>query len=318
MNKFVVSACVVALCGVSTASAQDWTRPASFGGITLEGGFSPDPHRVNLTAGGSIAASDRFTNCRGYIADAPDYSVSFSDPLLPLTFTVDSDVDTTLIINDPSGDWYCDDDGAEEPLNPAVRFESPSSGRYDIWVGTYSQGSGEAATLFISELGEHTRESAGMGRITANTGSSSGRITANTGSSSFVDISERADINASLNGGFLPDPSRYTVMAGGNVDLSSAIVGGSDCPGYANVAPTIELDYSGSSTLHFYTEGDTDTTLAINAPNGEWFCNDDGATSLNAGLSLSNGSGIYDIYVGRFSSGRDAVTLSVSEIAIDY
>jgi hypothetical protein len=316
MRKILISAAVIALCGASAASAQTWQRSSAFGGVTLEAGFSPDPHSVNLTAGGSISASQRFTNCQGYIADAPDYSVRFDGGVLPLTVSADSDIDTTLIINGPQGNWFCDDDGGEG-LNPAYTFENPQSGRYDIWVGTYSSGSGVPATLFISELGAQTRESAGTGRITANTGNSGSRITANTGSSASLNISAAADVNIDLSGGFYPDPHQRPVMAGGNTSLSSAVPSAS-CAGYADSAPTAEIDYDGSGTLYIYTEGSVDTTLAVNDSNGNWHCNDDGASGTNAGLALTSGFGTFDVYVGRFSQGREATTLSISEIAIDY
>ena len=136
MIKSFIAAAGVALAFAACADAQTWSRPASFGGTTLQAGFSPDPHVRDLTAGDSIAASSRFNNCNGYLADAPDYSVSYTAGSLPLIFTVDSNSDTTLLINDPSGGWWCDDDGAEAPLNPLIRFDRPQSGRYDVWVGT--------------------------------------------------------------------------------------------------------------------------------------------------------------------------------------
>ena len=59
--------------------------------------------------------------------------------------------DTTLVINAPDGEWYCDDDGAGYP-NPELTFASPMSGQYDIWVGTYGGGNANA-TLQILEQG---------------------------------------------------------------------------------------------------------------------------------------------------------------------
>ena len=115
----------------ATATAQDYSADPSFGSVTLSAGFTPDPHSRNLTAGGSIRAQDRFSTCRGYIANAPDYSVYYTaGSTFPLIFSVDSDRDTTLVINGPDTRWYCDDDGGEG-VNPLVRFGSPQSGRYD-------------------------------------------------------------------------------------------------------------------------------------------------------------------------------------------
>ena len=148
-----LSAGVLAIAALAgSALAQDYTEPPSFGRVSLSSGFTPDPYVRNLTAGGPIRAQDRFSECRGYIANAPDFSINYTSGSFPLIFTVDSDTDTTLVINGPDARWYCDDDGAESPLNPMVRFSNPQSGRYDIWVGTYEEGSLQDATLIISEL----------------------------------------------------------------------------------------------------------------------------------------------------------------------
>lgn len=318
--KTIAIAAGLAAAGAGAVDAQDWTRPAAFGGVELGAGFSPDPHAVDLVAGGSISASSRFSNCTGYIADAPDYSLTYQAGGFPLIFTADSDSDTTLIINGPNGDWWCDDDGAEAVFNPMIRFDRPQSGRYDVWVGTFTSNSNDQATLFISEIGEHTRQSAGGGRITANQG---GRLTANTGSmgassggGSGVDIFAAPSAGVvTLSGGFLPDPVQRAVTAGGPLSASSAV--SASCRGYITREPTLELRYDGASTLSIYTSGGTDTTLAINTPDGRWVCDDDGGSGTNAGLSFGgDASGTYDIYVGRYVSGRSATMLNVSELGL--
>lgn len=294
-----------ALAAGSAASAQDYTEAPAFGSITLEAGFIPDPQVRTLTAGGSIRAETRFSGCRGSIANAPDFSVYYTaGGTFPLIFSVDSDSDTTLVINGPDTRWYCDDDGAEEPLNPLVRFDNPQSGRYDVWVGTYSSGAGVPATLFISELGEHTRESQGLDAFTGNSGVNIG-------------LEPRYGY-AQLSGGFLPDPYEQSVIAGGLIDASDAINSSDYCSGYITAEPTLELDYDGRSDLHIYTAGTTDTVLVINGPDGVWHCNDD-ADGTDAGISFPPGSsGVYDIYVGTYGGGNEATTLRISEFNIGY
>lgn len=308
----ILTGLAVGLCGfaaMGAASAQDFTEPPSFGSVNLQAGFSPDPHYRNLTAGGDIRAETRFSSCRGSIAYAPDYSVYYTAGSLPLIFTVDSDRDTTLVINGPNAQWYCDDDGAQSPLNPMVRFNNPQSGRYDVWVGTYSEGAGVPATLFVSELGEHTRESAGV------------RGYASQPARRGLDIGLAPRYGrTTLNGGFLPDPYQIAVNAGGPVSVSNAISNANGyCNGNTTRAATLELQYNGYSDLHIYTSGSADTTLAINGPDGTWYCNDDAADGLNAGISFPSGAaGLYDIYVGTFSQSNQQTTLRISEIALDY
>lgn len=285
------------------ATGLDISRPGRYGDLTLQAGFLPDPHVRNLTAGGPISAQSRLSQCRGYIAAAPDYSVYYTAGAAPLIFSADSDRDTTLVIYGPDGRWHCDDDGAETSFNPMVRFNTPLSGRYSIWVGTYSSGGGAPATLFVSELGEFTRESTGYG-----------------GMASGLDINLAARYgDVTLQGGFMPDPYQISMMAGGPISASGAVSNAEGyCTGYVTREPSLQLRYNGGGDLHIYTAGPADTTLAINGPSGAWYCNDD-ADGLNAGLSFPAGSsGVYDIYVGTFSQGGQQTTLRISEIALGY
>lgn len=152
MIKLFTGAAFAAVALTAATAAQDYSLSPSYGSASLSGGFSPDPYTVSLRSGGSIDANERLgSSCRGYIANAPDFRLQFSAGSLPLILSVASGSDTTLVVNAPNGQWYCDDDGGEG-LNPSLRFGSPMSGQYDIWVGTYGRTSYENATLHISEL----------------------------------------------------------------------------------------------------------------------------------------------------------------------
>ncbi|MBI1251090.1 MAG: peptidase S1 [Alphaproteobacteria bacterium] len=135
------------------AHAQNYNQNPTYGAITLNAGFTPDPYRVNLQSGGQIDSAQTIGGaCRGYIANAPDYRVSYMSGSLPLIISVNSSADTTLVVNGPDGQWYCDDDSGNQGLNPSLRWNSPPSGQYDIWVGTFGNNSLQAATLTVSEL----------------------------------------------------------------------------------------------------------------------------------------------------------------------
>ena len=132
----------------------DYNQRPNYGTINLNAGFTPDPVVVNLSSGGNIDASQTVdSSCRGYITSAPDVRLNYyAGSYLPLIISVNSGVDTTLVINGPDGRWYCDDDGGDYGLNPSVRWNSPQSGQYDIWVGTYGSASTAPASLHISEI----------------------------------------------------------------------------------------------------------------------------------------------------------------------
>lgn len=130
----------------------------TFGSVDLVTGFLPDPHRVDIReAGGAIPARQLTgdNRCRGYIYQNPDFVLNYTaGTQYPLNIYSVSNVDTTLVIRDPSGNWSCNDDA--HGLNPAVNFQRPTSGAYLIWTGLYaapSQGQRlPPADLYISEL----------------------------------------------------------------------------------------------------------------------------------------------------------------------
>jgi hypothetical protein len=138
---------VIAFAGL--ASAQDYQLPPTFGAVTLQPGFLPDPIEVVLTAGGPIDAATIGSQCVGMIAEAPDFRLTYGSGGTQLFIGVTSEADTTLVVNAPDGSWYCSDDYAGS-LDPFVGGENPQAGQYDIWVGTYGVDTAEA-TLYITE-----------------------------------------------------------------------------------------------------------------------------------------------------------------------
>lgn len=145
-------AAVLAAAAALPAGAQDFNAQPNYGELTLETGFTPDPRTVQLRAGGDLNARSLSSACSGFITRAPDVRLNFSGGNLPLILSVAARSDTTLVVNGPDGSWYCDDDGGANGLNPSVRFNNPSGGRYEIWVGTYAAGDPQPASLSISEL----------------------------------------------------------------------------------------------------------------------------------------------------------------------
>jgi hypothetical protein len=148
--RFFLAAAALASC-VGTAVAQNTSLPANFAELSLEAGFADDPRVVPLRAGGNIAASRAGSNCRGFITNAPDVRLHYDAGSLPLIISVDAGSDTTLVVNGPNGEFYCDDDSGEG-TNPSIRLNDPAAGRYEIWVGTYSSGNSQPARLYISEV----------------------------------------------------------------------------------------------------------------------------------------------------------------------
>lgn len=135
-----VMAMTGALLAGAHALAQDASLDPNFGSVSLRAGFTPDPMVVSMVAGGDVNVNDASSlggQCVGMITDAPDYRIAYTaQPGVKLTIRIRSQADTTLVVNGPDGQWYCNDDLGTS-TNPGVVYRTPRSGVYDIWVGTY-------------------------------------------------------------------------------------------------------------------------------------------------------------------------------------
>ena len=135
-----VAAITGALLASAPALAQDASLDPNFGAVNLRAGFTPDPMVVQMVAGGDVNVNDASSlggQCVGMITDAPDYRIAYTaQPGVKLTIRIRSQADTTLVVNGPDGQWYCNDDLGTS-TNPGVVYRTPRSGVYDIWVGTY-------------------------------------------------------------------------------------------------------------------------------------------------------------------------------------
>lgn len=145
-------AALAAVASAGIAAAQNYSLNPTYGTASLNAGFTPDPYVVNVQSGGSRDASNLSSSCRGFIADAPDVRLNYRSGSFPLIISANSNADTTLVVNAPDGSWYCDDDGGNIGMNPSIRFGTPQSGQYDIWIGTYGSATLQPAQLHISEL----------------------------------------------------------------------------------------------------------------------------------------------------------------------
>jgi hypothetical protein len=153
------------------AATLNYNDPSNFGGGELTTGFTPDPWGFPLTAGGGsnpvdIAALGLLDEATGeacgqaYVTRKPDFHFTFAAgdfPLVRFYVVTDNDSDATLLINDPSGRWRCNDDhpvveGWSNERAPSIDFTTPETGRYDIWVGSYDQTSHNPATLYVTEM----------------------------------------------------------------------------------------------------------------------------------------------------------------------
>ncbi|MCU0881527.1 MAG: hypothetical protein MUF14_02535 [Hyphomonadaceae bacterium] len=282
----------------SPAFAQNTGLPPSAGEVNLSAGFVPDPHVVEIAAGGStdVGASLNIDGCVGMIAEEPDYRLNYTAGSFPLFLAAVSEQDISLVVNLPNGEWACNDD-ANASFNPMLSFEQPQSGQYDIWLGTVNTTDFVASQLLITEINP--------------AGSTDGGGT-DPGGNGF-DLSAEPNFGTiNLAAGFDPDPTVVEVVSGGDQDLGTL---GSGCIGSASAAPDVRLNYEGGGlplTMMVVANGE-DTSLAVNGPDGTWVCNDD-TVELDPMVQFANPqSGQYDIYVGTVGSGNHAASLGITE-----
>ena len=116
----------------------------------------PDPYVVRVRAGGD----NRFRGgggCPGggWFANAPDFRLHYRAGGFQLSIYSRAPGDTMLLVNDPNGNWHCNDD--YQGLDPALVFSRPLSGQYDIWAGTYNRTRVQNTRIYITEMGPFSR-----------------------------------------------------------------------------------------------------------------------------------------------------------------
>lgn len=261
--------------------------------ITTDAETAWAPQQYPMFAGGGLDLSAcGSVPGLGHITAAPNFSITYDDRGMDrdLEFRVESQCDTTLLINTNSGEWEFNDDN--EGLNAGMRLPAATSGRYDVWVGTY--GSQPCQATLIAETFEGGGAGAGAG-----------------------------------SGGMCPDWSlggegfrltaggreTVTVAAGGNVDMFSDNCAGIDAHGYVSAAPSASFYFdpsAGPAPLEISVNSTCDTLLLVNDPTTNWSFNDD-SEGLMPGLSYGQASeGRYDVWVGTFGRNGCDATLSVS------
>lgn len=320
--------------------------------VQLSEGFMPDPYLVVAEAGGARTAQrltgsnelartglDAQRCLTGHVTEEPTVRLNFETsgffPLF-LTLSPESNFNTALVVRSPGGELFCAEGSSDEPHAQLV-FDEPETGEYEIWFGVrvLSWGGGEA-TLAISEIGELSDED----------GSGSGwydpDAQAPGDSSSFDDIMRALsglyddaqdepalDANLSPRGGSLEASfaelasrartvdTRVSVTHRLGFELGSTTLGDAGdrrCRGHTGQAPDLTAAISGrpQGDLVFAAEGDFDTTLAVLAPDGTWYCDDDSGRGTQAVLAISDpGPGTYAVWLGSFLRNRDGAEAAV-------
>ncbi|MEM6382994.1 MAG: hypothetical protein AAF739_09990 [Pseudomonadota bacterium] len=249
---------------------------------TLTAGFEDDPFTTDLQVGGSMDASALDETCVGFIARDPNFVLSYNAGDWPLRIYVVSDADTTMAVRLPDGSIRCNDDF--DGLNPSVAMSVPSSGDYEVFVGTFSQDGGRPnATIAVTELVDQK------------------------------DLPPDAVTQMTVAAGATRQD--FDLLAGGTFLASDFAPTG--CPGYVSRAADFTVDVSeGGLDVEVTVRSSEDTTLVVRAPSGSYSCDDDSGGEFHPLVTLSAAErGSYQVWLGTFSSvGHAPAMLSVRDI----
>lgn len=285
----------------------NWQAEPLEGTIELSNGFTPDPHTVDVQAGGEL---EKDKICEGYVwEDAPDVNLTYEAGDYPLTFAAESDSDVTLLIFTPEQQWNCETDSGGTG-NSWITYLEPDSGTYNIWIGTRTpvEENHPPATLSITEKpptdgGYVLRGDGSMvrdGFDASDKADTEGKTDTSGGAEHTSEPNRTASPafdTVSLEHGFMPDPETVDIEIGG----SATAVPIEGCEGYIRMdAPDVNLEYeAGDSPLSIVAQSQiSDATLLVYTPGGEWVCQDNPVTAGSFITFDTPESGDYNIWLG--------------------
>ncbi len=257
--------------------------PASYAqdgrGVSLTPTFLPDPYVLSHVSGGPVNAARRYgNNCRGFISPVPDHTVELLTSFDFFRLHIQSDYDTTLIVTKENSDQiWCNDD--TQGINPEVRAENWSAGRYNVYIGSYDKNVQAPYLLYLTEYKSNRSDFA---------------------------VSQAALRFLSLANDFKPDPYRLQDHAGGEFVGSERF--GEACRGYigAEANHVLELTQALPQLRLSITSVDDTSLIVLDKQNNQLYCNDD-TKGKNPEVIIQNAqAGAFEIYVGNFQEGQKA------------
>lgn len=301
----VLSLVVLSLGVVATAAAQGGTDSEAqpvFAVVNLTAGFDLDPYILRVVGGGEVVAADVAEGCAGYISAEPSVIFNWrgeADLLRIYTYTND---DPTLLVVGPNDTVFCNDDINPVVLDAAVEIENPVEGAYAVYVGAYAEGTQAQGFLAFTELPYDiaaTDLSPLLERRALDPILDTPRLPISAlNASPFGLYGDDA-----LAAGF--GTVEIVAAAGGSIPAFNFELGSPECTGFINVVPTYTFTLEGeTAALRFVFNGEDDTTLIVEQPDGTFACNDDtdGANNLNPTLDIDGpAAGAYRVFVGSYA-----------------
>ncbi len=135
----------------TTATGPDPGRDPLYGETALAPGFQPSPFTKQILGGGRSRVADFIAgaDCRGYVSEAPDFSVRLAGAFRQITFALYSPAEMTLLVKAADGGWHCG--AAHQSRDQRVSLKSPPAGQYPVWVGGADEGNNAASVFYVTE-----------------------------------------------------------------------------------------------------------------------------------------------------------------------
>jgi hypothetical protein len=281
-------------------------EPSAYLTLDMAAGFALDPFLVSLNGGGEVDASTLDPACIGYINDQPVLTARWEGSVDVLRTFFYSDSDATLVVQGPDGSYLCNDDSAENVLDPEVDITAPVTGTYRIWIGSF-----DANQLIPGLLVITGRTDFGLADFDPSA------LVERDPIEPEVEMAETSDeAMAAKEAVTTTEEIATDAVIAPNTTVTASIVAsgtvpsfevtGDDvvCGGLLGDVPDFVIDVpAGLPALRILFEAEQDTSLVVVHAEEGSFCADDSADLANANPVLdieAPAPGYYGIYVGRF------------------
>ena len=118
------------------------------------------------------------------------------------------------------------------------------------------------------------------------------------------------------NAGFGANPAEIQIMAGGTIVAGSSI--GGVCAGHIANAPDYNfiLLSDDLAALAITAVSVSDVSLVVNAPNGQWYCDDNSGGGTNPAIVFGEpDDGAYNVWVGTATRELAPTMLTISDVS---
>lgn len=324
MKRFLVVIVVVLIAVTASAVyAQGGTDLEPLVATVRLGGTDTlwlDPTFVSVISGvvntDPVEASTFGDECTGVVTNQPEVVLEWTEDTtidkLRIFFT--SNGDPTLVVVTPDGEALCADDFNPLELDPMVEIANPTTGSYEIYVGSF-EGDAIQPGFLVFTSGDFSPATLDMTTFAPELNPDAAPVDIPLEVLHFNESPSADPASADLEAGFRTysqEMSTTGSIAAFNIDL-----GNDHCTGFVDSVPTFAFNYVGESEgLRLFFEGDQDSTLVVRTPDGAFACSDDfdGAANLNPLVDFVTTEGEYLVFVGSFEPGATLNgTLTITE-----